>query len=114
MDWLVILLGLTPLWLILACPIIWPSMVDWTGNEEGNCCFLDLATLKRAFAMMAIGLAAKAVMGPRGFDVAEISAAILMAGILAIPAALWVHIIWRRKIRPLRLPHRSTASARQG
>lgn len=110
--WLIILLGLTPFWFILACPIIWPSMVStWTLNERGNFCFLDLATLRTAPLMLAIAFSAKAVFGPRGFDLAEIGAGVIMGMLLGVLAALYVHIIWRRRIRPLRSPRRSTPSA---
>ena len=111
----IILLGLTPMWVILIAPIIWPSMVSAHNlNTQGQLWFLDRAFFKTGlWIAVAMSLFSAFKQGESGWQIGLM--AIGIGFVIALLIGFWGHIIWRRQQRLLHphpdwLPARSSRS----
>lgn len=98
---LLVLIGYCAAFLVpMATVLIRPRLVPLRMlNASGNMFFMDIAAARSTFLFCAVFFLANAIFKQRG-DANEIIGAVLFAAMFALIAGVYVHIIWRRAVRP--------------
>lgn len=98
---LIVFIGFCAAFLVpMAVVLIRPTLVPLhVLNTAGNVLFLDIAAARRTFLFCLVFFVVNAVTKQRG-DANEIIGAVIFAAVFGVIAGLYVHLIWRRAVRP--------------